>query len=133
MFYLTGEQQYLAKAFNTARSAMLNEKISPGGVLKPEGQGDGGLFKGIFIRYFTALLKEKALRNEERALLLRYLVKNAETLYTHGLDHHLLLINYDWNKKPTGTIDLSTQLSGMMLAEAMALLSKETYLLIPGK
>ena len=120
MFKLTGNRQYIAHALQTAKSSISSELVSPSGILKPEGQGDGGLFKGIFIRYFVELIKLKEVSKEDKAWLLDYIVKNAETLYSSGVNHHSLLINYNWNKQPAGTIDLSTQLSGMMLIEAMA-------------
>jgi predicted alpha-1,6-mannanase (GH76 family) len=37
----------------TATATIKDLDISPGGLLKSEGQGDGGLFKGILVRYLT--------------------------------------------------------------------------------
>lgn len=124
MYHLTKDIRYLNNAIQTAKGSINSTVISPNGILKPEGQGDGGLFKGIFVRYFVQLIKEKNINKEDKKLLTDYVIKNAETLYSQGIDHNNLLINYDWNKKPSGKIDLSTQLSGMMLIEAMAELKK---------
>lgn len=124
MFKLTADKQYLAHAIKTARGSVNSSVLSPNGILRPEGQGDGGLFKGIFVRYFVELIKLKEIAKEDKIFLLNYLIKNAETLYSSGIDYHSLLINFNWSKQPSGTIDLSTQLSGMMLIEAMAALQQ---------
>lgn len=124
MYKLTKNIRYLKNALHTAKGTINSNILSPDGILKSEGQGDGGLFKGIFVRYFTELIKQKNISHEDRTMLINYLKRNAEMLYTHGIDHKTLLINYDWNKKPGQKIDLSTQLSGMMLTEAMANLQK---------
>src|SRR5690606_14620825 len=58
LYQLTGEQQYLNDAVKTARSMMTSPKLTTEGVLRNEGQGDGGLFKGILVRYLTELIQE---------------------------------------------------------------------------
>lgn len=125
MYQDTREAKYLEDAVKTAKNAMRSNQVSPAGILKAEGQGDGGLFKGIFVRYFTLLLQNPDLEQNDRRLLYNFLLKNAQTMNTQGMSNQNGLINYDWTRRPSGTIDLSTQLSGMMLVEAMASLKDE--------
>lgn len=120
LYQITNENGYLADALRTANTSINNASIAPSGLLRSEGQGDGGLFKGILIRYFTLLSKEPALSENDRKNLKNFIKFNAETLYTSGIAKPSLMIGPDWKSKPSGTTDLTTQLSGLMLIEAMA-------------
>src|SRR5690554_541720 len=95
------------------------------GILKNEGQGDGGLFKGIFVRYFTELIQEPSVSETDRQAMVDFLKFNAETFYKSGLKRPEMLAGPDWRQMPTEQTDLTTQLSGMMLIEAAALLQEE--------
>lgn len=56
---ILGEKSYLNDAMLAAdhtTSTLVNNSV-----LKSEGEGDGGLFKGIFIRYFTDLIQQERL------------------------------------------------------------------------
>ncbi|MBE9583225.1 glycosyl hydrolase family 76 [Mucilaginibacter sp. JRF] len=124
LYHATNDAAYLNDAVRTAKAALASGDITPGGILKGEGQGDGGLFKGILIRYFTLLAQEEAVAAIDRNELVKFLKFNAETLYTNGIARPAHTISPDWNRKPSGTTDLSTQLSGMMLIEAAATLNE---------
>src|SRR5690554_7109276 len=54
------------------------------GILKNEGQGDGGLFKGIFVRYFTELIQEPSISETDRQVMVDFIKFNAETFYKSG-------------------------------------------------
>ena len=97
-------------------------------LLKSEGNGDGGLFKGIFIRYFTQLIMHPDLASGTKNRYVLFLKHNAEALWTEGTDKHLLLYGPYWKTKPGSVTDLTTQTSGAMLMEAMALLVKENII-----
>lgn len=125
MYADTKNKKYLDDAVKTARTSMRSSQVAPGGILKPEGQGDGGLFKGIFVRYFVKLVQNKDLSESDKKTMVNFLLNNAKKLNNSGVNHQTLLISPDWNSLPAATIDLSTQLSGMMLIEAMASLQKE--------
>lgn len=120
LYQVTKENGYLADASRTANASINNASIAPSGLLKSEGQGDGGLFKGILIRYFTLLSKEPMLSENERKNLKNFIKFNGETLYTSGIAKPSFMIGPDWKTKPSGITDLTTQLSGLMLIEAMA-------------
>lgn len=121
LYKATKDNGYLADALKTANNAM-NSSISPSGVLQNENQGDGGLFKGILVRYFTLLSKETAVSDNDRNKLTNFLKFNAQTFYNKGLGRPSLMSSPDWTKKPAGSTDLTTQLSGLMLIEAAATL-----------
>tara|TARA_R110002051_G_scaffold324970_1_gene424887 strand:+ start:63001 stop:64155 length:1155 start_codon:yes stop_codon:yes gene_type:complete len=121
LFQVTNEQVYLDDALKTAKSTMESTKLTTDGVMRNEGQGDGGLFKGILARYFTELALSKNINASDQELFVSYMQFNAVTLHDKGLIRPFMLAGPDWSKKPFGvTIDLTTQLSGLMLIEAAA-------------
>ncbi|GGB03912.1 glycoside hydrolase family 76 protein [Mucilaginibacter rubeus] len=122
LYHVTKDAAYLTDAVNTANASINDTDISPGGILKSEGQGDGGLFKGILIRYLTLLALDPDIAETDRTKFISFLKFNAETLYTAGIERPSLMISPDWKKKPSGTTDLTTQLSGVMMVEAAATL-----------
>ncbi len=125
LYKTTNEISYLNDAIRTANATIKDLELSPGGLLKDEGNGDGGLFKGILIRYLTLLVQEPAVPKSDKDAILNFLNFNATTLYTQGISRPQLLINSNWKSKPGNSVDLTTQLSGMMMIEAAATLSKQ--------
>ena len=94
-------------------------------LLKDEGTGDGGLFKGVFIRYFVKLALDPALTTSEKNNFAYLLSNHADKLWNKsGINKIDPLFGPDWSK--TGTVDLGTQTSGCVLMEAMALYEKST-------
>ncbi len=124
LFKTTKERVYLDDAIKTANGAIGDLELAPGGILKDEGQGDGGLFKGIFVRYLTLLINEPELPAADRERYVEFVKFNAQTLYKQGIGRPALLISPAWNKAPSAKTDLTTQLSGLMLIEAAASLEK---------
>ena len=124
----TGEQRYLDDALLSARTTLTSPKLTTQGVLRDEGQGDGGLFKGILVRYFTELTLEEDISDEDFNDFLDFLVFNGETFYKNGLSHPGMLSSPDWRNPPPDRVDLKTQLSGIMLVEALAKLEAEGLL-----
>jgi predicted alpha-1,6-mannanase (GH76 family) len=128
MYKTTKEAGYLTDAVKTA-SALINDvELSPGGILKDEGQGDGGLFKGVVVRYLTLLINEPDLPVAARHKFADFIRYNAQTLYKQGISRPALMISPAWNKAPQAKTDLTTQLSGIMLIEAAAQLKKSGIL-----
>ncbi len=121
----TGDQTYLDDALLSARTTLTSPQLTSSGILRNEGQGDGGLFKGIFVRYFTEMILDENISEEDQADFLDFLVFNGETFYKKGLSHPGMLSSSDWNSAPGNRVDLKTQLSGVMLVEAMAKLDQE--------
>ncbi|MBB6675316.1 glycoside hydrolase family 76 protein [Cohnella nanjingensis] len=121
LYRATGDAAYLADAFRTAEAA--SEEWA-GGILPDEGDGDGGLFKGILVRYLTELVieahgTEHAVQSQTQAEWLR---RNAESLWaTHGAHAGSPnLFGTDWRSAPAEKVTLSAQLSGVFLFERLA-------------
>jgi predicted alpha-1,6-mannanase (GH76 family) len=92
-------------------------------LLKSEGDGDGGLFKGVFVRYFTQLILLPDLDSATKKRYINFIKLNGETLWRKGTNKQLVLFGSYWKTKPDSTSELTTQTSGAMLIEAMALLN----------
>ncbi len=125
LYNATKDATYLADAVLTANNAITDSRMVSVGVLKNEGQGDGGLFKGIDVRYLTALTELSGLDAASSTKFAAFLQNNALYLYTVGIAKPTYLAGPDWTQKPTGSVDLTTQLSGMMMMEAAAKLQAE--------
>lgn len=126
LYKIMGEKAYLMDAMLAADytiSSLVNNAV-----LKDEGTGDGGLFKGVFIRYFTALIQQDRLEPGAKKRYVRFLKTNAETLWMQGASKPAVLFGPDWGKSPGVSTGLTEQLSGCMLMEAMALLEKMSIL-----
>ncbi|MBS7564085.1 hypothetical protein KHS38_06670 [Mucilaginibacter sp. Bleaf8] len=128
LYKVTNDINYLNDAVRTANAVMNDADLSPQGILKNEGNGDGGLFKGILVRYFTLLAQEAAVTPYNKSNLIKFLRNNAQTLYTQGISRPELMVSPDWKSKPGTTTDLSIQLSGVMMIEAAATLNKQGLL-----
>ncbi|WP_299286039.1 glycoside hydrolase family 76 protein [uncultured Mucilaginibacter sp.] len=125
LYNATKDPTYLADAVLTANNAITDSRIVSGGVLKSEGQGDGGLFKGIEVRYLTVLTELSGLDAANSTKYAAFLQNNVLYLYKVGIAKPAYLAGPDWTQKPTGSVDLTTQLSGMMMMEAAAKLQAE--------
>lgn len=117
LYEATGNTVYLDDAIKSANSVISPGVLTTGGILKNEGQGDGGLFKGILARYFTQLSLNPDLSVEKQEKYRKFIRFNAQTLLQHGLNS-AGLAGPNWSDEPPARVDLSTQLSGIMLMEA---------------
>lgn len=128
LYTITGDGGYLNDAMKTANYTINDPTLSPLGILNDEGAGDAGLFKGIFVRYFIQLILNKDIDPGYRTRFITYLKNNAETLWINGTIRPGILFGTNWSRVPTGNTDLSTELSGCMLLEGIALLKKNSLL-----
>jgi predicted alpha-1,6-mannanase (GH76 family) len=128
LYKITGEKGYLNDAIKAADYTLNNLVDSNDRLLKSEGNGDGGLFKGIFIRYFAQLILHPDLDAATKKRYVAFFKHNAETLWRTGTNKQLILFSNYWKTKPGSTTDLTTQTSGAMLIEAAALLHKQGLL-----
>jgi len=86
------------------------------------------LFKSIAVRYLTDLVELTALDAADRTKYAAFLQKNAQTLYYKGIGRPSLLASPDWTLQPSGSIDLTTQLSGVTMIEAAARLKAGSFI-----
>ncbi|MGN7761719.1 glycoside hydrolase family 76 protein [Paenibacillus sp. 22594] len=120
LYRVTGEQKYADAALRTAH-ACINRLCDQDTLLLPdEGIDDTGLFKGILIRYFAQLEKQFPGAIPVREVILA----NADALWNTGLDHRSGLCGPSWELKPVLPVQLSVQLSGLMLLEGAAIMQK---------
>lgn len=128
LFKITGEKSYLNDAVKAADYTLNNLINSNDQILKNEGTGDGALFKGVFVRYFTQLILLPELPEFTRTRYINFLKHNAETLWLQGTNKNKVLFGIYWKTKPGNESELNEQLSGAMLMEAAALLKSQKLL-----
>ncbi|WP_161554460.1 glycoside hydrolase family 76 protein [Sinomicrobium soli] len=128
LYEATGEAVYLQDALKSAKTLMTSPKLTSEGLLRDEGQGDGGLFKGILVRYFTLLIQNPDISDQDRKSFADFMKYNAKTFYLEGVKRPGMFAGPNWREQPGAQTDLSTQLSGIMLAEAAALLKENGIL-----
>lgn len=122
LYKITNDAAYLADAVKAADYTISN--LVTNGLLKSEGGGDGGLFKGIFVRYLAQLIIDGGLQADKRTSYINFLKKNAETMWAKATNKQYSLFDASWETKPGAQTDLTVQLSGIMLVEAVNLLKK---------
>lgn len=124
LYRITKEAAYLQDAILTYQAAEAELAHPETGILPDENDGDGGLFKGILVRY----LGELAIETPSSAEVVRLLERNACVLWDGGRDLQRYVFNTTWSSPPGQRVTLSAQLSGVMLLEAMAALEAKGYL-----
>lgn len=120
------ERSYLNDAVLAADYTM--STLVENSILKSEGTGDGGLFKGVFVRYFTKLIQQERLDDLPYRRYIQFMEYNATTLWEQGTTTPATLFGPNWRQRPGTSTGLTEQLSGCMLMEAIAHLDKEGYL-----
>ena len=120
LFLITGDRQYLDDAILAANYAV-NKMSNNRGVLDDATNGDGGLFHGIFFRYFVKLINEESVAKETRIKFHRYLTRLAETMLENGINRETMLYAGRWWEAPAtkDIVSLTPHLTGCMLMEAM--------------
>jgi predicted alpha-1,6-mannanase (GH76 family) len=122
----TEDETYITKAKLSADYAMKKLTKPATGILKSEGQGDGGLFKGIFLRYLKDLSSLEVLTKEEKETYTSFIKNNATSAWTKGRSDEVpFRFSTDWTKMTESTTDLSTQVSGVFLMDFTALIVKD--------
>lgn len=124
LYDVTGEDRYLEAARRTADYVLGSEELTQDRILAEEGSGDGGLFKGILVRYLAQLANEEDFDERHRRAYRKFLRTNAVALRDSGLARSTARVGPNWRVPPNGPVDLSVHLSGLMLIEAMDRLSR---------
>jgi predicted alpha-1,6-mannanase (GH76 family) len=118
LYKITGEAVYINDAIKTANNSLTGD-FTQGNIMKDEGGGDGGLFKGILVRNLLLLITDGNLSSTDKTKFVNFLKLNGETLWLQGTSRPSIIYGPKWTSVVT-TTDLSTQLSGAMLIEAVA-------------
>lgn len=130
LYLLTNNVAYLNDALKAANFQLSDNVLTnfTDNLMRDEGGGDGGLFKGVLVRYLTQLILAPGMVSSDKTRYINYLKRNAEVLWNQGTDKSYLLFGSYWKNKPGATTDLTIQLSGAMLVEAVALLEDKELL-----
>ena len=117
LFRLTGERSHLQRARRTAGAALDRLVDRAAGLLPAEGAGDGGLFKGILVRYLADLTVADPDQDDHvTRRVLASLRRNGSAVA--GADGQP--VGADWARPDASAASLSTHLSGVLLLEALA-------------
>lgn len=122
LYRFTGKRQYLddaqrAAIFAISDKSQLNAEY---GVLRDEGKGDGGLFKGILMRYLVRLMVDSQTDASTAQLIEKFVNHNVQVLWEKGRDRQQCLFGPDWTVAPINTTQLTSQTSACMTIEAKA-------------
>jgi predicted alpha-1,6-mannanase (GH76 family) len=131
-YKITGNKVYLNDAIKSAdwaTSTLVNSNNKVLSDWAEQEDHDVNLFKGIFVRYFTQLIRTKDVPDMTRKRYINFLKNSGQILWTTGTAKTpVVLFGYHWWAAPIGgKAALRAELSGAMLMEAMALLKKEGY------
>ncbi len=130
LFKVTGNHDFIDEAVKTADHFITNYTIN--GILRIDDQGaNGGLFKGIFVRYLTDLIIFGELDDAKENVYINFLKMNALSLWDNAREVDLNLFDGDWSGTTNVNWErtyLSDQLSGVIFMEMMAKLERQGLL-----
>lgn len=123
LYKITGERQYLDDAVKSA-NYVIDRMTTNRGVLTDATHGDGGLFHGIFFRYFVKLVNDETLDMATRQKFHNFMTHHATVMAEHGINHNTMLYGGKWWEAPADGEDvgLTPHVTGCMLMEAMCVL-----------
>ena len=123
LYKITGEKQFMEEAIK-ASTYVVDSMSTNNGVLRDAPSGDGGLFHGIFFRYFVKLINDPDLDYNTHKKFHDYITLCATVLTENGINKETMLYGGQWWSAPTSAkgVCLTPHLSGCMLMEAMCIL-----------
>lgn len=122
LYKATGDQKYYDIATDLMDKSIESRWYSPNGILCESGKGDGGLFKGIYVRYITEWVLSGLLDQQREMRYANYLLENARSLYLSALlkpDNTIMANWQDRGEAYLDTYDASVVLSGLFLLEGV--------------
>ena len=78
--------------------------------------------------FMDEMIEQPAINSSDRQSFVNFFKYNAQTLYKRGIRRPVMFVGPNWSALPSGTTDLTTQVSGVMLIEAAAKLDEENLL-----
>lgn len=132
-YKITKNKVYLNDAIKTADWATSNLVNDNNKVLSDwaeQQDHDVNLFKAVFVRYLTQLVRHPDLPESSRRRYVNFMKNSAQILWSQGTTKNpVILFGYKWWEAPTtGKVGLRAQISGVALIESLALLKQEGYL-----
>ncbi len=113
MYRMTGDAKYMNYAAETYRNTVTTYS-NENGVIREDGRDDGGLFKGILLRYVKDYYFAQP---QDREDIRDWLYANADSAQSNAINSNNL-IGGNWNGPAIeGTVQLSQHLSGVKLFE----------------
>jgi predicted alpha-1,6-mannanase (GH76 family) len=107
LYQQTKDKTYLDDAIKTAEWTKANLCVSDRHILRSEGGGDGGAFKGIFCRYMKLLIQESG-----RTEFLPWMKVNADAAWRNRRSADNIMGD-DWTAPAGGNIQSQTAASGV--------------------
>lgn len=139
LYKITNDTKYYDIAMKTA-DYVVNDytKFSPNGILyNNEGGGDGGLFKGIFMRYLSQWILSGKLDDIHRISFINYFIQNGRSLAESATLRPLFRFGNTWLQRPeqiqttdkkSNGYDASIHLSGVMMFELLDELRRSEFI-----
>jgi predicted alpha-1,6-mannanase (GH76 family) len=122
LYQATRDTAYLDDALKTTNWVL--DTQSPNGMIyaRERGGGDGGLFKGILVRYLALLAREGDIPAATRDKITGAIKHDASVLNSIGIHRPEMIVGAAWSVPAGTTTDYSIQLSGVMLMETAAVI-----------
>ena len=125
LYKITGEEHYRTTATDLLDLLLFGKWYSPKGIMNERqnyNQDDGGMFKGIFVRYLTQWLLSGRLDSERQYRYTKWLLEQARAAELSAINKTWSIINPYWTHQynlDNDVHDTSRQQTGMMLMEAI--------------
>lgn len=130
LYRITQDRKYYDVAVDLMDKSIDSRWYSPEGIMREQGASDGGLFKGIYVRYITDWIVSGFLDSERQGRYARFLVENARSMYNCALHKPDMTVMPNWkdragvvngenNGGSDGSYHASIALSGVFLCESM--------------
>lgn len=122
LYKATGEKTYYDTAVDLIDKSIDSRWYSPKGIMCESGKSDGGLFKGIYVRYITEWVLSGLLDENRQTRYANYLLENARSLYLAALLKPEMTIMANWQDRNEANLDdyhASVVLSGLFLFESV--------------
>lgn len=122
LYRITKDKKYYDIAVDLMDKSIDSRWYSPRGIMCESGKGDGGLFKGIYVRYLTDWVLSGLLDENRTVRYASYLLENARSLYQAALVKPDMTIMANWQNRGEANLDeycSSVVLSGLFLVEGV--------------
>jgi predicted alpha-1,6-mannanase (GH76 family) len=125
LYKITGEEHYRQTATELIDLLLFGKWYSPKGIMNERqnyNQDDGGMFKGIFVRYLTQWILSGKLDEEHQFRYTKWLLEQARSAELAALNKTWFIINPYWTGQyniNNDVHDTSRQQTGLMLMESI--------------